>query len=401
MITLPNNCYCYDIKVLPKNWKTSKAAIHEEWMVYYRFYDPSFKHDPKYKKGKLIRIKSMNAFKDVLQRQEQTDKIIHAELKKLKDEAYNPITGLYATGQALSNSIKESTPFFQALTAVEKLLTSSKSTKRDLRSVLKAISTASTQIGIYNNPIGVISRKHIKMLLTQIELNNGEESIHRYNKNRTYLMMLFKELVEIEAVETNPVREISKKQRVIPVRQLLTIKERKRIDSHLKNNYPRFWLFTHIFFHSGARLTEMMQVKRSDVNIPKQEFIVTVKKGKVIRRVVKPIKDIALPFWEKAVVAASDNEYIFSVNLCPGSKAINTDQITKRWKNHVKDKLDITADFYSLKHLHLDEIANNLTIEDAAAMASHTSTQITLKHYAVNERQRQNERLKALTNAFV
>jgi hypothetical protein len=48
----------------------------------------------------------------------------------------------------------------------------------------------------------------------------------------------------------------------------------------------------------------------------------------------------------------------------------------------------------------LDEIAEQLNIEDAAAMASHTSTNITLKHYAVHEKQRQNKRLKNQTNSF-
>ncbi len=62
-------------------------------MVYYRFYDPSFKHDRKFKKGRLIRVKSMNAFQDLKERQQQTEKVIEAELLKLKEEGYNPITG--------------------------------------------------------------------------------------------------------------------------------------------------------------------------------------------------------------------------------------------------------------------------------------------------------------------
>jgi hypothetical protein len=84
----------------------------------------------------------------------------------------------------------------------------------------------------------------------------------------------------------------------------------------------------------------------------------------------------------------------------PGPKAIRTEQITRRWYTHVKKDLNITADFYSLKHLNTDETAAMLSLEDAAAHNSHTSTVITMKHYAVGEKERQHERLKKVGNKF-
>lgn len=399
MLTLPNNCYCSELKVIPQNWKTAKASLKKNWMIYYRFYDPRFKGDKKYEKGKLVRLKSMNSFKVLTDRQQHTQHIIDTELKKLKEEALNPILGQHATSMDAA-SIKPNTPFLQALKEAETRISGSKSTKRDLQSMINFVTIAAKQLGLFNTPVNTISRKHIKMVLMQIEANQEKESAHRFNKIRTYLMMLFKELIELEAVDTNPVREISKKQRLVPIRTLLTTEERKRIDKHLKLNHHSFWLFTHIFFHSGARLTEMMQVRRKDVNLIDQYFIVTIKKGKLLKQVQKPIKNASMQYWQKAIADAGAEDYIFSIGLKPGFKAINTDQITKRWKIHVKDKLGIQADFYSLKHLHLDEIAAELGLQDAAAMASHTSTDITLKHYAVHEKQRQNNRLKNLTNAF-
>jgi integrase len=399
MITLANSCYCSDLKVYPQNWKTSKASIKEDWMVYYRFYDPQFRQDPKYKKGKLVRLKGMNGFKTLLDRQNQTVKILEAELIKLKEEGFNPITGHFMQ-VALSSTIKASSPFLQALTDVERLITSSKSTKRDLKSTLGFVALASQQLGLSGMPVCQISRKHIKLLLNQIEANQAAESAHRYNKNRTYLMMLFKELVELEAIDTNPVREISKKQRMVPIRKLLTPAERTIIDKHLRESHYRFWLFTHIFFHSGSRLTEMMQVKGSDVDLVNQKFVVTVKKGKLFKQFFKPIKNSCLEYWREAIADCSDNEFVFSEGLIPGKSSINTDQITKRWKKHVKDKLGIDADFYSLKHLNLDETAALLDINAAAEMASHTNSKITAKHYALNEGHRQNQRLIDLPNRF-
>jgi hypothetical protein len=74
--------------------------------------------------------------------------------------------------------------------------------------------------------------------------------------------------------------------------------------------------------------------------------------------------------------------------------------ITNKWKEYVKDELKIDIDFYSLKHLNLDEISSILDAEAAAKMAGHTSPVITLKHYLVNEEERKMEKLRRVNNEF-
>jgi hypothetical protein len=98
-------------------------------------------------------------------------------------------------------------------------------------------------------------------------------------------------------------------------------------------------------------------------------------------------------------------DFVFSKGLKPGIKQIRADQITRRWRRHVKGKVEngglgITADFYSLKHLNLDETAAVLDSKDASAMASHTTPVITIKHYLTNETERQNTRLQKVANPF-
>ena len=68
---------------------------------------------------------------------------------------------------------------------------------------------------------------------------------------------------------------------------------------------------------------------------------------------------------------------------------------------HVKKKLNISADFYSLKHLNIDETADALDIKDASVMAGHTTPVITIKHYALNEKERQHERMSKVNNSFI
>lgn len=399
MINLPFSCSCSELKVYPNNWLNKNSSVKKDWYIFYRFYDPNYRSDPKFKYGKLVVIKRMNQFKSVQERQASTHLIIDQELDKLKNKAYNPITHKKDEGVLTPMDIEPSTPFVTALRIVEKRISASESTKRDLRSVLNYLTQAASHLKYSEIPISIISRKHIKQLLAHIDLAYGE-SAHRYNKIRSYLMMLYNELIELETVEVNPLRDLSKKKSIQRIRKLPSLGARKSIDKYLQEHHYRFWLFMHIFFHSGARLTELMKVKISDINLKNQYFIITIKKGKIIKEVKRPIKDVALPFWKKAIGSATNDDFIFSKGLEPGCKAIQSYQITKRWNRHIKKKLNIKEDFYSLKHLNLDQTAELIGIADASAMASHSSVNITTKHYAVGEKERQNERLKRIQNKF-
>lgn len=399
MILLPFECYCSELKVHPKNWQSSKVSMKKDWYVYYRFYDPIFKENPRYKKGKLVVIKGMNLLKTLPERQKETKVLIEQEINKLRDRTYNPITNK-STEQILPQlDIEPSTGFNQALTMAEKRISAADSTKRDLKSVLKFVTNASIQLGYSGLAISTISRKHLKQLLSHIDASNGE-SAHRYNKIRSYLMILFKELIELEAIEVNPLRDLAKRKTIQRFRKLPSIENRKKINEYLKNHEYRFWLFMQIFFHSGARLTEMMMLRMQDINLTNQSFLITIKKGNAFKEVLRPIKNIALPYWIEAIKGADSDDYIFSKKLLPGKSPIRSFQITKRWNRHIKKKLGINEDFYSLKHLNLDETASILDINDASAMASHNSTSITSRYYAIGEKQRQNERLKKIENKF-
>ena len=243
MIYLLNNCYCSQLRVIPKNWKARNAPIKSDWQIYYRFYDPRLREDPTYKKGKLVRLKGMNQFKNLVERQTYTQQLITQETDRLK-QGYHPILGGLKQ-ETVSGIIQSDTAFLEALTAVASKFNGARSTKNDIKNVLTLVEKAACQLHVTTIPICQVSRKHIKLLLSQIEMNQGTKSAHRYNKVRTYLMILFKELRELEAIEVNPVREISKRQTIQEIRTLLSMEERQRIDRHLKAHHYHFWLFTH------------------------------------------------------------------------------------------------------------------------------------------------------------
>ena|ERR1035437_265307 len=399
MILLPDNSYRTELKVNPKNWQTSKASLKKDWFIYYRWYPSKLISTGNGKRNKLIVIKGMNHINIWEQRIAETKRILENECIRLdqKDSFLNK--DVLSFDSLNIYEIPPTTTFILALRLAEKRINAAPSTKRDLRSTLHFIATAAEKLNYTNLRICEISRKHIKNLLFYIDTTNGE-SIHRYNKLRSYLMMIYKELVELEAVDYNPLKDISKKKGVQKLRKVLSIESRQRIDEYLEIHHYRFWLFTHIFFHSGARLTEMMKLKRKDIDLEKQTFVITIKKGNVYKEVLRPIKTIALNFWIESIATAGEDDYIFSKDLLPGRIPIQSFQITKRWNLHVKKKLGIQEDFYSLKHLNLDQTAEQLSIEDAAAMASHSSPLITSKYYTAYESKRQMERLKLLDNHF-
>ena len=76
MKILLNGCHYSKISVTPTNWNTKKASLKKPWKIHYRFYDPAFKDDPKYKGGlKQVAIRGINTFHTLDERQAITDQV--------------------------------------------------------------------------------------------------------------------------------------------------------------------------------------------------------------------------------------------------------------------------------------------------------------------------------------
>lgn len=84
---LPNGCTCSALKVTPSNWHTKSAKTTIDWFIAYRFYDPD------YPTPKQVKIKKMNSFRVLEERQAETRRLIQGEIEKLKG-GLNPFTKL-------------------------------------------------------------------------------------------------------------------------------------------------------------------------------------------------------------------------------------------------------------------------------------------------------------------
>lgn len=270
-------------------------------------------------------------------------------------------------------------------------------TKECVASSLKYIQLAIRKLAFNQIEASKITRKHIRLIMDQCE-QDRKLSRRNWNAYRTYLVMLFEQLVEYELVDDNPVIQLKKRQEDEVIRTVLTIEQRKLLINHLTETDPVFLRFIEIFFHSGARRSELLSLRIENIYLEKGSYQVFVKKGRKKRWVTKVIKDIALPLWREQI-GDHLTGYIFSTGLLPGVNQIRPEQVTRRWKRHVKDKLNIKADLYSLKHLNTDEVSAELSLAEAARLNSH-SIQMARKHYAINESTRELERLKKISNHF-
>lgn len=355
------------------------------WHIQYYFYDHALEQ------RKFVRVKNMNRFKTLSERREATAQLIENELYQLKEKGFNPITRSFTIEKC--TGIDPRTSFIDALWKAFDFIKAESTTCLDIKSSIKFFAIAAKKMGIDKMEIQSVKRRHLHQMIEMCADLKKSWSAWSYNNCRTYLMMLYKKLLEQDAVEINPVKDIPKAKIIIRIKKVLNEQERLRIDAHLKSVDPDYRRFIHLFFHSGSRKTEMVRLKVEDVNLEKQVIKLFIKKGSQQREELRAIKNIALDFWKEQLDGASPDDYVFSSNFRPGKTRTTAKRMGNKWRLYVKKGLGINIDFYSLKHLNLNEVAGQLDAEAAAKMAGHTSTVITLKHYLANEEERKMEKL--------
>lgn len=423
MIQLSNGCARSEITVTPPNWdveqpteKTSRSLLKKRWEIAYRYYDPAFKDDPE-KWGYPIRFKGMNHIKDLAQRQAATRILISQEKEKLDVQLYNPITGqYYLKPEDTIEEIPPSTPFIEALLKAHKMLVCVPRMAEDIKSAINGIKESASKL--YDNTlqkpytglkICQVSRKHIQLIFHQRKKDSEKFSTYRRNRYRSYLLMLFKELLSVEAVEHNIINDIPvQKGHIKRKRQLFTPTEMLLINTNLRAWDYYFWRYTRIFHRSGSRTAELFRLKPEQVSLESQEFIVLVKKGSQYIEQVRPIPDDILPLWIEVMEETKPNEYLFSKEFKPGPISITHNQVDKLWDKYVqgyKEEWDqpelrrenclyIKKTFYTLKAQNTDAIDSILDLDHAAAADGHTNTTTTKNHYALGHERRKLEKLK-------
>ena len=361
--------------------------------------------DPKYPKPFQYR-KKLNRFKTYDQRVTAVEFFLKEIPKLFCEQGFNPITKAYMVpkpeafndeNHKLTELLPE-TPFLLAIDLALSKRKLSERTLKDIKHTFGYIKSGILDLGLKDKPIYDISRKDIKNILERLEQKFGEFSAHKYNKYLDSLSTVYIELLEWDAVDANIIHGIKKRKAVKNIREVLTKQQRKDVVKYLSKFHPEFHDFVQIFFHSGIRITELLTIKVSDVDLSGQSFKVLVKKDTDYVWKKGIIKDVALPFWRKLVFGAKKTDYIFSWGLVPGELKLEYNAIRLRWTRTVQKPLDIAVGIYQLKHSNLDEVTELLSMEDAARMANHNNTKMVASVYAVGEKERQLDRIRKVAN---
>ncbi len=176
----------------------------------------------------------MNHLSNLAERQRLTKAMIESELNRLK-KGYNPISDEFVNREPVqedSGIVGPKTKFIHALKMAQSSLNLEGFTKDDMAKIVENIAAIVPKVcvdGISVDDIQIyeIKKRHIRALFNKMATDN-KWSAHSWNKYRYYLMMLFKELGEYDAVESNIPREISKRKTVKRIRTVLSPEERKR-----------------------------------------------------------------------------------------------------------------------------------------------------------------------------
>lgn len=400
-IELRNGCSRTEVFFSPKNYKSFRSVqdLQKDWFVECRFHDPNFTE--KYPQGFQFR-KRTNCF-ETLKERKLAMEIFKEDMEALLDmQNYNPITKIY-----MRDRTGELNPYMDAKSAIEQTRLKLAGGEKHLRDVRTAINRFIKGLDAMNYSflnISEIKIYHLKNTLDFLELSPSY-----FNKFRQYLSDIFKLLIEYGCVETNPVRDISKKKIHSKIREVIPAWKLPHIDRYLEKNHPEFFRYKEIFYYSGSRSSELLRVQRKHVNLEAQEFILQVRKGQTYTWVTKPINDHVLYYWKSLCkLSSSPEDFIFSYGLVPGTKENNPAQITKRWNAHVKNSKNIkdekgkvvtvTEDFYAFKYMFLDKLdelqyLGNGDFNLAQLAASHTSNNTT-GIYTVNRKRREIDFLK-------
>jgi len=397
-------CSFTEVWASPKNWKetTSKATLKKYWYVECTFFDPQYADQ--YPNGFSYRRK-LNKGNETLLKRKAAVTFMLEEMPAMLKEGYNPITKTFMTPPPKPDDngpqvYNRTTPLFQALDLALSTIGYEGDHLKTVKSVLSKFKTAAEQLHYDGLPIGDFIGIHLKQIFDHRQKTDETFTDKAYNKHAIYLSPLFTLLKSNGMLTANPFDGFKKKKTLQEKRIIMTLEERRKVDRYLKTNFVSFWVFTNLFHHSGARVIELLKCKYEDVDLFSLTLTVVVKKGGVMKRVELPIKQIAVRFWEKALIGAKKGDYLFSEGLVPGDRVIRRDQITRRWQMHVKDKFGVEADFYSIKHGNLTEIVARTDSKSAAKAAGHTTDAMVKKHYDIDHTQREMNNVRSMTNEF-
>ena len=347
------------------------------WYVYFR-YD-----------GKQFRFRlNYNQIEDQKIKQIHFEELCKSILKKLR-EGWNP-------------NIKERQQDKSELTIIEAFDLALKLKQEiiqndsyiNLKATVKRFKKAIEILNFEKVKILDIKIRHYEMILdkTVDTFSLTDKSFNRYKIALSNILNL---LVDEKILKRNFKLRIKSKKVIKEVAHVpASNNDIELIKTHLKTNYPNFFLFWATMFHTGIRPTELLKVRLSMINLNNDCILVdkTIAKNKISR--IVPINQYQRVIFEAIKLNSYPSDYFLfgshdekfkhkkltDKNYSPAPYKIERKQATDLWREEIKIKLKIKMTLYSIKKHSANSFilagASVGAIKDLFGHSSEVTTQI-------------------------
>jgi integrase len=379
-------------------------------------------------KRSLFQIRNRINFQHTAREREAEAKALIEILEIILSEGWNPHVEemkAYLTRTRQPTETLPKMPFNAALDFALKNKQQALAPKsyKDIHGVKEFIQKAAKTLFLDSLPIGELKRTHVKQLLEQVgkerqreydkqyreKLAKGKTSAKRvvwtgnsHNKYRNFLQILLTELVEYEALEYNPCDKIGKRPEIqTGLHRHATDQEKAIIKEHLQQYYPGFYTYLATEFATGMRPIEICGLRVSDYDSLNLCFHIQHAEGKTRKARMVPIPNSLMPLLGKLNIENYPNSYfIFGRGFKPAATRERRENITKWWKDIVKDGLGINVSLYSFKGLGGEAKSKaGISAEMVSAQFGHTTVGMTMR-YLHGERDRINKEIIERTPDF-
>ena len=190
--------------------------------------------------------------------------------------------------------------------------------------------------------------------------------------------------IEKQYLKSNPVAVIKDIAEVGKKRQPLTVPMLKKLQEHLADAHPHFYLACMMEYYCFIRPEELSHVRLADISISEQSVYTPAEVSKNKRDGKVGLNDKIIKFMiDLGIFKSPAEHYLFGPRVsAPSATRGDSEMFRRKWNTLVRRGLgwSDSYQFYSLKDSGLRDLANSEGIVIARDQARHTDVSTTNKY---------------------
>lgn len=224
-------------------------------------------------------------------------------------------------------------------------------------------------------------RKLVNEFLDYLIIDRDVNSRTR-NNYKGWCSALGEFMVERKYISENPATGISKIHETEKKRQPLSAKQLRELRKYLHETDKHFLLAVMMEYYTFIRPSELVNLRINDISIKEQSIHIASEFSKNKRDGYVGLNETIIRLMLDLKIFNSPGDwYLFSRELCPGTRKMGADIFNKRWA-YVRKALHWGTEyqFYSLKDSGIRDLANERGIVIARDQARHTDISTTNRY---------------------